>query len=214
VEIGRGLEPGEWTQIGGERGDEVVGGALQTLDTYQFGEGIYTLRLTVKPARGSTPMVHAGDDRQFATQVVLSEPKADRLYVMEDDEQININALVNDTWSVGKVQYILDDVVIGTSTVSPFNERWRIEWRDLGPVEGPGAENWPGFESDDPDISPGRWRKFGNGSAIAVTSNGTILQSHVFKVKAVDRAGNETVSEEVRGLHPREEERVNVTIQD
>ncbi|MGL4650447.1 MAG: hypothetical protein ACRC1H_13650, partial [Caldilineaceae bacterium] len=53
LEIGRGLEPTEWTQIGSERGDEVVNGVLQTLDTVPLGEGVFTLRLTVNRPDGA-----------------------------------------------------------------------------------------------------------------------------------------------------------------
>jgi penicillin-binding protein 1C len=199
VEFGSGLNPSEWQPIGPEHGEQVENGVLEVLNTDGLGEGLYTMRLLVTRGDGSV--------REWKTRftvdktppsVVISDPKPDRLYVVEDDEQININAIANDTWAMDRIEFAIDGRYFVTSTVAPFNERWQIAWPDLGPVEGPGAENWPGFESDDPDISPGRWRKFGNGSAIVVTSNGTVLQSHVFKVRAVDRAGNVTESEEVR----------------
>lgn len=199
VEFGTGLNPSEWQQIGPEHGEQVENGVLEVLNTDGLGEGLYTMRLLVTRGDGSV--------REWKTRftidktppsIVISDPKPDRLYVVEDDEQININAIVNDTWAMDRVEFAIDGSYFTTSRVAPFNERWQIAWSNLGSVEGPGAENWPGFESDDPDISPGRWRKFGNGAAVVVTSNGTQLQSHVFKVKAIDRAGNETVSEEVR----------------
>lgn len=199
VEFGTGLNPSEWQQIGPEHGEQVENGVLEVLNTDGLGEGLYTMRLLVTRGDGS---VREWKTRftidKTAPSVVISDPKPDRLYVLEDDEQININAIASDTWAMDRVEFAIDGRYFVTSTVAPFNERWQITWPDLGPVEGPGAENWPGFESDDPDISPGRWRKFGNGSAIVVTSNGTLLQSHVFKVRAVDRAGNVTESEEVR----------------
>jgi hypothetical protein len=33
--------------------------------------------------------------------IVVTEPKADRLFVMEQDEQINVNALANDNLAIG-----------------------------------------------------------------------------------------------------------------
>jgi len=199
VEFGPGLNPAQWQQIGPEHGNQVENGRLEVLNTDGLDEGLYTMRLLVTRGDGSV--------REWKTQftvdrtppsVVISDPKPDRLYVMEDDEQININAIVNDTWAMDRVEFAIDGSYFITSTVAPFNERWKIEWLDLGPVEGPDTQNWPAFESDDPDITPGRWRKLDDGSAVIVTSNGTRLQSHVFKVKAVDRAGNETISDEVR----------------
>jgi len=199
VEFGAGLNPSEWQPIGPEHGNQVENNVLEVLNTDGLGEGLYTMRLLVTRGDGSV--------REWKTRftvdktppsVVISDPKPNRLYVLEDDEQININAIANDTWAMDRVEFAIDGSYFVTSTVAPFNERWRITWPSPGSVDGPGAENWPAFESDDPDITPGRWRKSASGYAVAIASNGTVLQSHVFKVRAVDRAGNETVSEEIR----------------
>jgi penicillin-binding protein 1C len=195
LEIGFGLDPVEWTRIGSERGDEVVGGPLQTLDTFQFPEGIYTLRLTVNRPEGPRQWTTPITIDNTPPSVVLSEPKPDRLYVMEDDEQININALVNDTWAVGKVEYILDGGVIGTSTVAPFNERWKIKMRDANVG---GNTPWPGFVSDDPEVQPGVIQEYGDGFAAVRTAGGVYFEGHTIEVRAYDRAGNVTTSDEVR----------------
>jgi penicillin-binding protein 1C len=195
LEIGRGLEPTEWTPIGEERGDEVVNGLLQTLDTTPLEEGVYTLRLTVNRPDGARTWLTPVTIDNTAPTVIISEPKADRLYVMEDAEQININALVNDTWSIGKVEFFLDGNIIGTATVAPFNERWKITMRDQ-PVEG-GAP-WAAFPSDDPEVLPGAIIEYGDGFAAARTAGGVYIEGHTIRVKAYDRAGNEVESEEVR----------------
>ena len=195
LEIGQGLDPTEWQQIGDERGDEVVNGRLQSLDTAQFGEGLYTLRLTVNRSEGPKQWTTPVTIDNTPPSVVLSEPIGDRLYVMEDDEQININAIVNDTWAVGKVDFYVDGNVIGTATVSPFNERWKIAMRDTS-VDGGVA--WPAFTSDDPEVQPGTILEFGDGFAAVRTAGGVYLEGHTIKVQAYDRAGNETKSEEVR----------------
>ncbi len=195
LEIGQGLDPTEWQQIGDERGDEVVSNILQTLDTKQFAEGLYTLRLTVNRPEGPKQWTTPVTIDNTPPSVVLSEPRADRLYVMEDDEQININAIVNDTWAVGNVEFYVDGNVIGTATVSPFNERWKIAMRNAS-VDGGVA--WPGFTSDDPEVQPGTILEYGDGFAAVRTAGGVNLEGHTIKVKAFDRAGNETESEEVR----------------
>lgn len=198
VEFSAGLDPQQWTQIGPEHGEEVVNGRLESLDTNTLGEGIYTLRLTVQrgdgPREWRTPITV---DHTEPT-VVIAEPKPDRLYVMEDDEQINVNVLVNDTWSVERVVYYVDGAEFATSTVAPYNERWKIKMRDIGQIETGAAENWLGFTSDDPDIQPGRMLPFGDGFQAIRTSAGVYLESHLFKVRAYDGAGNMAESEEVR----------------
>ena len=90
---------------------------------------------------------------------------------------------------------MLDGAVIGTSTVAPFNERWKITMRDL-PVDGGVA--WPAFESDDPEVLPGTIQNFGDGFAAVRTAGGVYLEGHTIKVIAYDRAGNRVASPEVR----------------
>lgn len=198
VEFGSGLEPQQWTQIGPDHGEEVSNGRLEGLETSTLGEGIYTLRLTVNRSDGPREWRTPVTVDHTPPTVVISEPKPDRLYVMEDDEQINVNVLVNDTWAVDRVVYYVDGAEFATSTVAPYNERWKIKMRDVGQIETGGAENWLGFPSDDPDIQPGRMLPFDDGFQAIRTSAGVYLESHVFKVRAFDSAGNMAESDEVR----------------
>ncbi len=187
---GRGWSRQSGTQIGGERGDEVVNGRCKRSTPSPFGEGLYTLRLTVNrpegPRQGGQ---HPVTIDNTPPSVVLSEPVADRLYVMEDDEQININAIVNDTWAVGRVEFFMDGqrIVVG-STVSPYNERWKITMRDQALVDGGVA--WPAFVSDDPEVQPGTILEYGDGFAAARTAGGVNLEGHTIKVIGLRRAGN------------------------
>jgi hypothetical protein len=198
VEYGRGLEPGEWTPIGGEHGEEVVNGTLERFDTTGIEEGLYTLRLTVN--RGDGPRVWTTPitiDNSPPT-AVISDPRPDRLYVMEQDEQINVNVIANDTWAVDRVEYMIDSSVFATSTVAPFNERWKIVMRDVGNVEAANTENFLGFESDDSDVQPGRQLPYGDGFIAIRTAQGVYFESHELRVRVFDRAGNSSVSEPVR----------------
>ena len=198
VEYGRGLEPSEWIPIGGEHGQEVINGALERFDTTGIEEGLYTLRLTVN--RGDGPRVWTTPvtiDNSPPT-AVISDPRADRLYVMEQDEQININVIANDTWAVERVEFMIDSSVIATSTVSPWNERWKIVMRDVDNVEAGNTENFLGFESDDPDVQPGRQLRYGDGFIAIRTAQGVYFESHELKVRVFDRAGNSSESEPVR----------------
>jgi len=198
LEFGSGLDPQQWTQIGPEHGEEVVNGRLESFDTAPLGEGIYTLRLTVQRSDGAREWRTPITIDNSPPNVVISEPQPDRLYIMEDDEQININVLVNDTWAVDRVEYFIDGTGFVTSTVAPYNERWKIKMRDVGQIETGGAQNWLGFPSEDQDVQPGRMLPFGDGFQAIRTSAGVYLESHVVKVRAYDEAGNMTESDEVR----------------
>jgi penicillin-binding protein 1C len=198
LDFGVGLDPQEWTPIGAERGDEVVNGVLQTFDTTVLGEGVYTLRLTVNRGDGPREVKIPVTVDHTPPTVVLSEPKPDKLYIMEDDEQINVNALVQDIWAVDRVVFTIDNQTFATSTVAPYNARWKITMRDLTNVEQAGAQNWQGFPSEDPDVQPGRMMPYGDGFQAIRTSAGVYFESHVLRVTAYDRAGNANQSEEVR----------------
>ena len=169
-----------------ERGDE-VNNVLERLDTAGLPEGPYTLRLTVNRGDGPKVAPPVTIDNTPPT-LVVSEPKPDRLYVMEDDEQINVNVLVNDNWAVDRVEFMIDGTGFGDSTVSPYNERWQITMRDINSAEG--GTPWLGFTSDDPDVQPGTRRNLCRWLPGRRTSGGVYLEGHTIKVRAFDRAGN------------------------
>ncbi len=198
LEYGRGADPSEWIPIGPEHGEEVVNGVLEAFDTTGIEEGFYTLRLTVNRGDGphvwSTPITIDNS----APTAVISDPRPDRLYVMEVDEQINVNVIANDTWAVDRVEFMIDASTFATTTVAPYNERWKIRMRDVGEIETGGAENWLGFESDDPDVQQGRALRFGDGFMAIRTAAGVYFESHALKVRVFDRAGNSAESAPVR----------------
>ncbi len=196
LEIGPGLEPAEWTQIGPEHGEEMQNGVLERLDTTQIPEGLYTVRLTVNRGDGPKQAAIPVTIDNTAPTVIITEPKPDQLFVMEDDEQININVLANDNLAIGRIEYLIDGTAFVTSTVAPYNERWTIEMRDLNSAAG--GTPWPAFESDDPEVQPGTVTTFPDGFQAIVTNGSVYFEGHVFKVIGYDAAGNKAESDEVR----------------
>ena len=198
VEYGRGLDPSEWIGIGPEHGEEVVNGTLERFDTTGIEEGLYTLRLTVNRGDGPRVWTTPVTIDNSAPTAVISDPRPDRLYVMENDEQINVNVIANDTWAVDRVEFSIDGANFAESTVAPYNERWKIVMRDISPIEAADTQNFLGFESEDPDVQPGRMRVFGDGFMAIQTAQGVYFESHEIKVRVFDRAGNSSESEPVR----------------
>jgi len=196
LEIGAGLEPGEWTSIGPEHGEDVQNGVLERLDTTTLPEGLYTVRLTVNRGDGPKQAAIPVTIDNTPPTVVVTEPKPDQLFVMEDDEQININVLANDNLGIGRVEFVIDGRTFVTSTVAPYNERWEIVMRDLNSAAG--GEPWPGFESDDPEVQPGTVATFPDGFQAIVTNGSVYFEGHVIKVIAYDAGGNRVESPEVR----------------
>lgn len=198
MEYGVGLEPQEWVQIGPEHPEEVSNARLETWDTTTLAEGPYTLRLTVNRPDGAKVWTTPVTIDNSPPSAVISEPRPDQLFVMEKDEQINVNVLPNDTWAVDKVEFFIDGNLFATSTVAPFNERWKITMRDIAEIEAADTQNWLGFTSEDPDVQPGRARTFGDGFMAIRTAGGVYFEGHVIKVNVVDEAGNSSMSDEVR----------------
>lgn len=196
LEIGQGLDPTEWIQIGPERGEEIQNGVLERLDTKSLPEGLYTVRLTVNrgdgPRQASIPVTI---DNTPPT-IVLTEPIPERLFVMETDEQINVNALVNDNLAIDRVEFVIDGSTFVTTTVAPYNERWKITMRDLNSAAG--GQPWPAFQSDDPEVQPGMVATYPGGFQAIVTSGGVYFEGHLVKAIVYDAAGNQAESPEVR----------------
>lgn len=198
LEYGAGTDPQEWAQIGPEHGHEVENDVLELFDTTGVPEGVYTLRLIVSRPDGPQEWRTPVTIDNTPPSVVVSEPRPDQLYVMERDEQINVNVLANDTWAIDRVEFFVNGQRFATSTVAPYNERWRISMRNIGQIETGGAQNWLGIESNDSEVQPGRALPFGDGFMAIRTSGGLYLEGHTITVRVYDRAGNVTASEPVR----------------
>ncbi|MEM7539665.1 MAG: transglycosylase domain-containing protein, partial [Chloroflexota bacterium] len=103
VEIGPGLEPSEWILIGTpDNPNQVSNNSLGVLDTTTYPEGFYTLKLGIRRFDGTREWRTPVTIDNSPPSLVMTEPKEDTLFVMEDDEQININVLVNDQWAVNR----------------------------------------------------------------------------------------------------------------
>jgi membrane peptidoglycan carboxypeptidase len=137
LDYGKGIDPGEWVQIGGDHPYEVSGSLMEYWDVAGL-DGLYTLRLTV-----------VGNDdsiRQDVIQVTvdnkppsmeLNHPEDGMAFVKEDDEWINVQATVGDNVSLDRVEFFIDDQLFATSTVPPFNRSWTIVMSDTVPRLGP-----------------------------------------------------------------------------
>ncbi|MFN8445057.1 MAG: transglycosylase domain-containing protein [Caldilineaceae bacterium] len=198
LDFGPGEQPDTWTQIGSEHGEEVQDGRLETLDTSGLGEGVYTLRLTVNRPDGPREVRSIFTVDHTPPKVEINEPSENRLYVMEDDEQINVNVDVEDGLRIDRVEFYIDGQRFGTAYGAPFNERWKIKMRDVAQIETGNAQNWLAFPSSDPEIQPGRILFFGDGFAAIRTAGAVYLEEHTLKAIAFDAAGNANTSKEIK----------------
>lgn len=215
VEFGEGVNPGGWTQIGPEHGEQVGEGPLEFWDTTPYN-GLYSLRVVVTRGDGSTKegVVQVTIDNT-APQVSIEDPVPGKQFVTEDDEWVSITANTRDDWAMDRVDFYLDGQKIGTSTVSPYSLRWDLKLlgrnqpvtitREVVQPDGSViTETVPAATYTQPETGAdgkptGRvFTMFENGFGYLAGSGGEYIETHLVQVKAYDRAGNETVSEPVR----------------
>ncbi len=125
LQFGEGMNPTAWSLIGGERGDMVDNNVLQTWDTTGLA-GLYTLQLNV---------VAFGGVQTFSVQVMIDgnppsvtllSPRAGSTFVPGRDENVNIQVSAVDDTAMDRVEFYVDGVNIGYSTVSPYSKRWNL----------------------------------------------------------------------------------------
>ncbi len=194
---------------------------LATLTTTMLADGRYVLSLVVQHQNGSIESLNSNvfvDNTPPVAELVF--PEANQIFFLEEDEQINIHVEATDTGSVSRVEFWLNDELISSSRVPPYNERWRIQMKDLpynrfsaspvfekvpivdertGQSVGEYTEllevtnDWyPDFESEEVDLSRGQIREFADGSGAILTSEGKYLERNSIQIRVFDGAGNET----------------------
>ena len=126
LQFGKGLNPEQWSQLGGENSEQVVSGVLHQWDTTGLA-GLYTLQLLVVRAdqRFDMSTVQVTVDNQ-APMVSLIAPWPGEIFSMKD-ESIVIQSEVSDDFSVEYVEVWVDELKVETQTVAPFTTRWPID---------------------------------------------------------------------------------------
>ena len=224
LEYGPGLNPTEWTQLGGDHNNQVDTGPLEFWDTAGVPEGLYTLQLTA--------LRHDQTFQQAAVQVTVDNtppgvsiinppPEENKVYKMEDDEWVNIQVDAVDNVSMDRVEFLLDGYEIAESTVAPYSIRWTIAMSDTIPVEGTLITTTETITSPEGIISEQvftvtevitvpnpeiPWEAlqytqiYSGGLAIIYDTNPITpglgyTETHTLKIIAYDAAGNKTESE-------------------
>lgn len=129
LEYGEGMNPQSWVRIGAEHSHSVDNGLLENWDT-QGLNGLYTLRLSAAAGgnvhRASVPVLV--DNISPTVDIILPEP--DQVFVLDEDEWINIQVDAQDNTSMDRVDFHLDDRTLGHSTVAPYTLRWMLVMSD------------------------------------------------------------------------------------
>jgi penicillin-binding protein 1C len=135
VQYGQGLQPSEWIPVGGDHYDRVDNNVLEYWDTSLLPDGLYTLQLVVIEGSGNhrTAGVHLIVDNT-PPSVEIIHPADGAAYTLESDEWVNIQVDAIDSYAMDRVEFFLDGLPIGFSTVAPFTKKWTIALSDTIPT--------------------------------------------------------------------------------
>ena len=100
LEYGQGAEPTSGPRSGRNMATKCTMACWKSLIRQSWPKALYTLRLIVNRDDGERVWTTPVTIDNTPPTVMISEPKPDQLYVMEEDEQININVLPNDAWGI------------------------------------------------------------------------------------------------------------------
>ena len=126
LQYGKGLNPDQWSQLGGDNYERVYDGVLQQWDTTGLS-GLYTLQLLVVRTDQhfdiSTVQVTVDNQPPVVSLITPWPGKT----VDIDEESIVIQPDVIDDFSVSFVEIWVDNRKVETMTVAPFATRWPID---------------------------------------------------------------------------------------
>jgi membrane peptidoglycan carboxypeptidase len=134
LQYGQGLFPSAWTQIQGDRSDQVANDVLQTWDTTGL-DGLYSLQLVVvknDPSGGpytfDNATVQVTVDNKPPTVQLVSPANGDT-FTVGKDIQVVIQADARDNLSLARVDFFANGAPVNTVTVPPYSTRWKITAR-------------------------------------------------------------------------------------
>ena len=213
-----GVESWVLNQIGGDRYDQVNNGQLEYWDVSGLANGLYTLQLRVVRGDGGVQdsAIQVTVDTISPT-ITLIHPEEGDLYVMEDDEWVNIQADATDNAYMDRVEFFLDNNMFASSTVAPYNEKWTITMSDTIPIRGlvitrtesitdgiTGAIIGEQVITETEVLSEvlpsggvryTQWFESGRG---IISDTLGYTETHLIHVKAYDAAGNQIETEKIR----------------
>ncbi|MBN1487574.1 MAG: hypothetical protein JW981_08025, partial [Anaerolineae bacterium] len=126
--FGSGLNPTEWAQIGPDHGEQIDQNLLENFDTTGLADGLYTVQLQVvghdqNNVRQSSIQLTVDNE---PPRVDLTYPPDGEEYEYGFDEWVNINAEVNDNYSLARVEFYQNEEAepFEVRTAAPFNINW------------------------------------------------------------------------------------------
>jgi membrane carboxypeptidase/penicillin-binding protein PbpC len=124
LQVGQGLNPQEWLQVGEDVDKPVRDGLLGTWDTKGL-DGVYVVELLVvrQDMRIERAIIQITVDNT-APEVIILAPKEGEQFAYQQSEIILMNVSVSDNQGVQRVDYYLDNKAVSTLYEPPFIIPW------------------------------------------------------------------------------------------
>lgn len=125
LQIGEGLNPRQWLQIGEDSTTPVEDGVLDTWDTSSL-EGLYAIRLQVVREDQSieTTAIQVTVDNQPPGVQILS-PSSGQTFTYPDDRQVTFQAQVDDNLGIARVEFWVNGSQVSNLSDPPYAATWR-----------------------------------------------------------------------------------------
>ncbi|MEW6716019.1 MAG: penicillin-binding protein [Chloroflexota bacterium] len=125
IQIGQGLNPLQWLQLGDVHEKPVNNDVLGFWDT-QGLDGLYALRLQVlrQNQRLDTAIIQVTVDNQPPDLTILS-PKPGQQFIYPHEQTVQIQIQSNDNYALAGVTFILDGIRLAQITKPPFTLPWQ-----------------------------------------------------------------------------------------
>jgi len=126
LSYGQGPNPSEWFTIGGQQTEFRPGSTLGTWNTEGLN-GLYNILLTVQRTDNTaeTKTVQVTVDNTPPT-ITLRAGEPGRIYNLPGDSLISLEADVQDTYSIDRVEFFRNGQFLGSDTQWPYGFDWDI----------------------------------------------------------------------------------------
>ncbi len=124
LQVGEGLNPRQWLQLGQDRTQPVTGGQLAVWDTSGL-DGLYALQLLVVAADNSIQSATIQvtvDNTPPDLQIIFPVPGA--VFTFPAERQITLQARAEDTIALERVEFLVNGELVLALTRPPFAAVW------------------------------------------------------------------------------------------